>query len=347
MQKIKINGLTETREIDIGNDPRCFANTTVEQLKEKIFSSSELKSILQNGRLKFDDAILQEKKTLSFYGIKNNSTLTVEKYYDPEKNFGLKFRIAPDSITNEDNGQLRAVLSCGHAVEPNSLTTWCRKLIDDGKLDFYCPAIINESTNKKCDKKWGYSEIKKIALLSEAEMEYFERKISENAARTFVDYKECPNCKSFVERIDLKNLRVVCRMCQAFHSKKYEFCWQCEREWTVQISTASDTCGRENCTNSILQLLKECNFIKLSECHAGFPDIPSIRACPTCGKNIEHSGQACKNMLCPRCNVEFCFACLETTAACQRAKPSSWFSECAKPVAPIQTKIPVWNRNLN
>ena len=347
MQKIKINGLTETREIDIGNDPRCFANTTVEQLKEKIFSSSELKSILQNGRLKFDDAILQEKKTLSFYGIKNNSTLTVEKYYDPEKNFGLKFRIAPDSITNEDNGQLRAVLSCGHAVDPNSLTTWCRKLIDDGKLDFYCPAIINESTNKKCDKKWGYSEIKKIALLSEAEMEYFERKISENAARTFVDYKECPNCKSFVERIDLKNLRVVCRMCQAFHSKKYEFCWQCEREWTVQISTASDTCGRENCTNPILQLLKECNFIKLSECHAGFPDIPSIRACPTCGKNIEHSGQACKNMLCPRCNVEFCFACLETTAACQRAKPSSWFSECAKPVAPIQTKIPVWNRNLN
>ena len=342
MYKVKLEGYDT--EIVIGDEPTCFNTTTVQQLKAKITSLNETKNVLNHSRLRFNDLILEDNVCLKVYGIKNGSVISVEKYYDPAKTFGIKFVISKCSISNENNGLLKAELSCGHAVDPNTLTGWCRSLINDGKLEFYCPAIVNEATNQKCEKKWGYDEIKKIALLNESEMEFFEKKLSENAASTFMDYKECPKCRSFVVRQDLTNLRVICTLCPVFSQRSFEFCWQCDEEWTVPITKSGDSCGRAKCVNPLLEMLRQCTYIKLSECDSSLQDIPSIRACPTCGNRIQHSGQACKNILCPRCSVEFCFACLETTAACQRAKPSSYFSACAKPVAPIQTKIPVWNR---
>ena len=346
MFKVIIELFNKTHEIEIGNEPDCFNQTTIAELKQKISISNERKNIFNDARLKFNNLILNDSATLAFYGIKNGSELSLEKYFDPEKKFGLKFAVARDSITDEDNGLLKAVLSCGHAVDPNSLTAWCRSLIDSGKLEFHCPAIIKPETNEKCGKKWAYDEIKKIALLNEIEMEFFELKLSENAAKTYIDYKECPKCKSFIVREDLANLRVDCSLCPVFLDREFEFCWQCEQEWTEDLDDSSETCGRVNCVNPILQVLRDCRYMRLSECYGGLPDVPSIRACPTCGNRIEHTGQACKNVLCPRCSVQFCFACLETTAACQRASPGSHFGACAKPVAPKQTKIPIWNRNL-
>ncbi len=70
------------------------------------------------------------------------------------------------------------------------------------------------------------------------------------------------------------------------------------------------------------------------------PKIPSIRACPTCGKLIEHIGDKCKNIICTRCNVEFCFACLQKTVDC--LKDSSHYNKCNRPIAPIQKHIPIW-----
>jgi hypothetical protein len=231
-------------------------------LKEKILNSSETKHILENSRLKFNDSILEDNRLLSSYGIKNNSIISVEKYYDPALKFGLKFVIAQDSITGENNGLLKAALSCGHAADPNTLTAWCRSLIDDGKLEFFCPAIIKVGTHEKCDKKWGYDEIKKIALLNQIETEYFEKKLSENAANTYMDYKECPKCRSFIIRQDLTNLRVYCTLCPVFSDKSFEFCWQCEKEWTVSLNRSSESCGRENCVNPLLEILQNCIFNK-------------------------------------------------------------------------------------
>jgi hypothetical protein len=172
-------------------------------------------------------------------------------------------------------------LSCGHAVDPNSLTAWCRSLIDDGKFELFCPALVDGS--KKCLAKWQYNEVRRLALLNDSELEYFEKKLSENSAKCYVEFKECPQCKSFVERLDLKNLRVVCLICKIKTKKNYEFCWQCEREWTgVSRTTASDTCGREGCVNKDLDILAQCKMIKLSDVTDLAP-VPSIRACPTCG----------------------------------------------------------------
>jgi len=162
------------------------------------------------------------------------------------------------------------------------LTAWCRSLIDDGKFEFFCPAIINDKNNQQCKQKWTYIEVRKVALLNQDEIDYFEKKMSENAANFLIEFKECPKCKTFVERLDLKNLRVRCVICEHKDKKVFEFCWQCDREWTVPISTAHDTCGRDGCQNSELKALMQCHKIKLAAV-VGLPEIPSMRACPTCG----------------------------------------------------------------
>ena len=350
MQKIKIETLIgKIIEIDLGNDPYYFYKTTVRQLKEKLLNYTELNKFIDDMRLKFEENILQDANLLHTYGIKNGSKLTCEKCYNIKTvvnnyvKFGIKFSRAADAITNDNDGEIKAVLSCGHAVDPNSLTAWCKSLIDDGKVEFICPAIVDANKNRKCNKKWNYDEVKRIALLNELETEYFEKKLSENSLKTYVDFKQCPNCSSFVERLDANNLRVKCTLCSRLLKKSYEFCWQCEREWTVPIATANLTCGRENCLHQKdLVILANCKFIKLSSC-SSLPDMPSIRACPTCGKLIEHNGAACKNIICPRCSIEFCFACLELKKICQKTSPRSWYGKCLKPVAPIQTKIPRWN----
>lgn len=351
MQFIKLETLIgKTLRIELSNDHAYFMRTTVKELKDKISTLIELSKYIDDMRLKYQDEVLNETKFLSQYGIKNGSTLTCEKVYNIKTvindylKFGTKFSRAADAITNDDDGNLKAVLSCGHAVDPNSLTSWCKSLIDEGKLEFFCPAIVDQHTNKRCNKKWTYDEVKRKALLNELETEYFEKSLSENSLKNFVDFKQCPRCKSFIERLNLNNLRVKCTLCTKMSRRTYEFCWQCEREWINPSSvTADTTCGRENCFyQKDLFILSNCKFIKLSRC-TNLPDIPSIRACPTCGKLIEHNGAACKNIVCPRCSVEFCFACLETTKNCQKTSPRSWYGKCLKHVAPVQTSIPKWN----
>ena len=345
--KIKVESSDSNQPylIEIGETQECFKKVTVNELKTKLWKIESLRTLLNETQLQFSGVVLENNgKSLSSYGIKENSLLSFQKLYDKDKHFGIKFVQKDDAITGDNDPTiLRAELSCGHAVDPNSLTGWCRSLIDAGKYEFYCPAITDGKV-KQCEKKLPYVEIRSLALLNEAEMTSFEKKLSENAAASFFDYKECPNCRSFVERKELGNLRVTCTVCPIIKKKSYEFCWQCENEWTVPLVKATDTCGRNNCVNKNLKVLADCKYIKLENCADEMPFIPSIRACITCGFLCEHNGKKCKNIICPRCNVEFCFACLETKQNCLKAKPSSWFETCAKAVAPIQIKIPIWNR---
>ncbi len=344
MLKLKVKSIHNNDfTVEIGSDLTFFDSFTILQLKEKLKATNGWTDSFDDVSLYYGSKSLNnDQKTFSSYGIKVNSELTSGKYYNPFKHFEIKFTDAPDAITGDNSGPLRAILSCGHAADPNSLTGFCRSLIDDGLFEFRCPALI-ESDSGKCNKPWPYEEIRKLALFNEAETELFERKLSENAAAQFLDIKECPNCNSFVERTDLENLRVVCLICKKLKGKTYEFCWQCEQEWTVPISKASDTCGRVNCVNKNIEALAKCTFIKLNSC-PNLPNIPNFRACVTCGQVVEHDGTGCKNVVCPRCKVEFCFVCLETTAECKRLKPSSYFTTCSKSLQPIQTKIPVWKK---
>ncbi|XP_041079771.1 uncharacterized protein LOC121297487 [Polyodon spathula] len=314
---------------------------------------------------------------------------------------------------DDDPDTLRAEMSCGHAVDPISLTLWCRSLLDQGQYTCMCPALKDGST-KSCEKLWPYQEVRRLAVLTDEEQQNFEEKVASLAAAKYCEFKTCPGCKTYVERRDLGNLNVHCTICTAKKAKAYEFCWQCMNEWKG-LGPRSDRCANEqlqalencplislpgtnikncplislpgtnikncplislpgtnikNCplislpgTNikncPLISLpgtnIKNCPLISLPGTNikncplislpgTNIKNCPSMRACPTCGSVVEHKLTGCKNIICNQYKVEFCFACLELTPVCQAARQSSWFSVCAKDIAPRQTSIPVWNR---
>ena len=347
-----------------------------------------------------------------------------------ESDLTLKFTDEPDAITGISfpGDPKRVKMSCGHAVDPNTLAAWCRSLLDQQKVKFHCPAITEKDAKgvmkKQCKKVWDYAEVRRIALLNDAECGYFESKLSEYAALQYCDMKECPGCRSFVEREDLTNLHVTCPVCSKKKGRTYDFCWQCLQDWTG-LAKSAVKCGNSTCVHPELASvqnapmftlndkkvqccdMKECpgcrSFVEredLTNLHVTCPvcskkkgrtydfcwqclqdwtglaksavkcgnstcvhpelasvqdsltftlngkEVPLRRACPTCGKVVEHmNDKTCKFMICPRCQNEYCFMCLELKSECLRTAPLGWFKECAKPIADKQTAIPVWTNN--
>ncbi|XP_026859625.2 probable E3 ubiquitin-protein ligase RNF144A-A [Electrophorus electricus] len=261
-----------------------------------------------------------------------------QKRYDP-KDSTLKFVSRKDDITLDDDPNiLRAEMPCGHAVTPQSLTAWCRSLLDQGQYKFLCPAL-KDGTTQKCGAVWPYVEVRRMALLTQEEQSHFEETMAVLAAAEYCEYNSCPGCKSFVERQDLTNLCVLCTICTAESDKRFEFCWQCFKEWKGP-GPRSDRCDNSGCINPHIEKLLKCRDIILHE--ADNIRCPSMRACPTCGNLLEHDTTGCKNIICNRCQVEFCFSCLKLTSACLRT--SSHFIPCRDGVAPRQTSIPCWRK---
>ncbi|XP_074480889.1 E3 ubiquitin-protein ligase RNF19B-like [Sebastes fasciatus] len=264
----------------------------------------------------------------------------VEKRYDP-LDTTLKFvnrRDDLDPVCDDDDDCLRAEMSCGHAVTPDTLTQWCRSQLDEGNYKFRCPAVIEGTT--LCNELWSYQEVRRLADLSVEEMQHFEDTMARLAAAGYCEIQSCPQCKTSVERKDLSNLCVQCFICTADQKKAYQFCWQCQRAWKGP-GPRSDRCCNNSCINRDLQLLQTCKTISLPAVE-GVTDCPSVRACPTCGMKVEHSRDNCKNIKCPRCHMEFCFVCLKLKREC--CKTSSPYGICPSGVAPRQTSIPVLQR---
>lgn len=353
--------------VSVAETPEEFLKTTVAQLRtllkarwpdidsdesgiRLLFAGKQLQNTLVNGK----------EATLEHYNIQNHSTLhavfrlpggsnfsvRIEPPPESEKvhdlsDFSLQFTTSdPDAIFgfSEPGDQPRVKMSCGHAVDANSLTVWCRSLLDKQEWEFYCPGIVDGDT-KQCKTKWEYAEVRKIALFNEAEQKYFESKMSEYAAQQYCDMKECPGCRSFVERRDLKNLRVHCLICTKKKGKDYDFCWNCEKEWSGPITSAVK-CGNDTCEHPSLSGLRTAEKFTLNG-----KQVHCRRACPTCGNVVEHKQEGCKYMICPRCKNEFCFLCLDLKADCMNAAPLSWFKGCKKKVAPMQTEIPLWSQS--
>lgn len=146
---------------------------------------------------------------------------------------------------------------------------------------------------------------------------------------------QCPGCMTPVTRGSSSNLYVCCQVCSAKTGRSFGFCWQCLREWKGQ-QPRSDRCENDNCHNSALKTLRECPELQI-ELSGGIKGCPSVRACPTCGSLLQHTGNGCKDVSCPRCNMEFCFGCLKSADECM----TDDFDICG--IAARQTSIPTWN----
>ncbi|XP_028851631.1 E3 ubiquitin-protein ligase dbl4-like [Denticeps clupeoides] len=254
-------------------------------------------------------------------------------------NAPLKFVKRRDDITlMDDPDSLKVEMSCGHAVAPETLTQWCDSVLDKGEYKFTCPALRDGT--KMCGVTWPYEEVRRVLLLLGEGWNDFEERIVRKAASEYTEYKPCPGCQSFIVRKDTSNLCVHCTICSAAKGQPFYFCWQCLREWEGPASIRSDRCGSGGCVNPDVQKLQGCKDVTLVEVEETV--CPSIRACPTCGQLVEHSGDECKNIECQRCKVEFCFICLKVTRVC--SKSSRPFRPCPGGVVPRQTSIPVWEK---
>lgn len=319
-----------------------------------LFAGKQLEDKLVNGKEgTFEDYNIQRNSTIQLVFRLHGGQDSVRKFSDrvprpPESekvhdlsDFSLKFTSTePDAITgySDEDDQPRIKMSCGHAVDANTLTAWCRSLIDQHEFEFHCPAITDKAKNTQCKTVWPYSEVRQIAHLNLAEQKYFESKMSQYAALRFFDMKECPGCRSFVERRDLKNLRVHCNICTKKKKRNYDFCWNCNNEWTGP-TTSAVKCGKSDCEHPDFPSIRDAPLITINE-----KRVPNRRACPTCGYVVEHSQQGCKFIICKRCKKEFCFLCLELKETCLKAAPSSWYGACGKDPAERQTCIPTWSR---
>ena len=290
--------------IPVATDLPKFRTTTISHLRRLINqkwphvdSNAHSLRMLFAGR-QLENLIDGIDGTLEDYNIQTNSIIQVqllvggrprrtERVPIPPENverrheFGSGFPLAPglaftstepDAILgmSEPGDQPRIIMSCGHAVDPDSLTAWCRSLLDDEKFEFYCPALVDGT--ERCEKVWEYSEVRIVALLNEAEQQYFETKMSEFAALQYCDMKECPGCRSFVERRDCTNLRVRCSVCTNKNGKDFDFCWNCDNEWTGP-RTSAVKCGKPDCVHPEFPAVRDAPLVTL----VNLPD--DIHAC--------------------------------------------------------------------
>ena len=125
---------------------------------------------------------------------------------------------------------------------PESLTMYCRSLLDAGRSRFFCPYISQDQPPVYCGVEWDYIDVRRLAVLTDAEIGEFEKKISKNYLIKAMGIQECPKCNSMVERSNKKHIRVVCPLCSKDKKKSYDFCWHCLHEWSSDSSTTK--CGR-------------------------------------------------------------------------------------------------------
>ncbi|XP_042608751.1 uncharacterized protein LOC109089129 isoform X3 [Cyprinus carpio] len=178
---------------------------------------------------------------------------TMKKFTPRDKGIKLVSKPNDFDVFDDDPDVLRAVLSCGHITDPNSLTDCCKTQLDYGQTEFKCPV---------CEETWPYDEVRKLAKLTLEEQLSFEEKLGTNTVKNLFDFRVCPGCSTFVERLDVSNLCVECPVCTEKTGNSYEFCWNCLREWKGSQNRA-ERCGNVGCTID-KKLLKDCPMISLT-----------------------------------------------------------------------------------
>ena len=214
-------------------------------------------------------------------------------------------------------------LPCKHPICPTCLMDYA-----------WTEAGCNKKTEincSLCNSELPLHVVQKVGNVRPEEIELLQASLSDNYIAKDTNVSECPGCSNHCERKDKTTNRVYCRICSTL-GKHHTYCWNCRKPW--KNSGSNLQCGNAGCdTASFLKILREAPLITLDF----LPEIqvPSKRACPTCGIVIEHIG-GCKHMKCKGCNTEFCFLCLK-----KKVEGSSYCGYKTKcTVAPVQDTLP-------
>ncbi|XP_062580645.1 uncharacterized protein LOC134242559 [Saccostrea cucullata] len=252
---------------------------------------------ISNLTLPFQVMIGATERRVPFYLVTSNVDMIEQDPYDEEP---------------------RLKMSCGHAIKPDNLF---------GHMKY---TLVNKVRSSVCCltpgcKQWDFGEIVLKADLTDDERIFFEYKISLNAIlQNNSDTSECPNCGQFCQR--QQNTKAVHCNCCALKGfdKQFDFCWDCKSPWIP-----NHVCGNRD-LEAIQKILNDAPKKTLD--YSKIENVPSKRLCPSCKTLIEHE-RLCKQMTCPGCKIDFCFACL-TVCTNGNLRCSGYSQQCN--VAPVQ-----------
>ncbi len=214
-------------------------------------------------------------------------------------------------------------MPCGHSISPDGLMDYCwNEVSSSRKSEIRCCL---------CESEWTIKTIKAYGGTSDEELRMLEEGLSRNYCLKNPEITECPGCTSFCMRKNTSTNCVHCYICSRKKSKTYYFCWQCLHVW--QNGPSASTCGNDGCdADKVLKRLREAPMKNINGVQ-----VPSVRACPSCGSLIEHQS-GCKQMNCKNCSKGFCFICLRTKTPEGSWSCGSWCDKCTP--APRQEQVP-------
>ncbi|XP_056006512.1 E3 ubiquitin-protein ligase RNF144B-like [Ostrea edulis] len=232
-----------------------------------------------------------------------------------------------EDIVFPEGGEKTVLMSCGHAITPDNLFQYMKVEIMSAKHEIYCYG----KTKNICNAKWEFSEIAEKCLLNEDERKfYLERKTMNYINDTEVSgVKKCPTCGCYCTKQNVYTPMVRCQLC-AKNGINFMFCWVCLDEWRHDHACSFDQ--QKALSLCEIQIVLD-NCSKITAGYSSVQNVPSRRLCPSCFRLIEIN-DACKQMFCYFCKVEFCFVCL-------KIKPEKGDFQCGKfnepcMVAPVQ-----------
>ncbi|XP_069128405.1 uncharacterized protein [Argopecten irradians] len=138
-------------------------------------------------------------------------------------------RVRQEAPTGQTGSGIR--MDCGHHYGTEDLGDYVDHLLQRGLSSLTC-------YKGKCGTEWHISELRQKLHWTDDTNMRVETALNRNYFAKS-DIKECPSCKSYCTRQNVRDVRVRCLCCSRF-----EFCWVCLQEWTSNMEHVM--CARVN-----------------------------------------------------------------------------------------------------